>query len=151
MLKVDLAAPGGARRARALVSCPRAVLATLALALMPLHSIATPLDSSDTVTISWDAPSLNTDGSPLTDLAGFNVYYGSNPADLSERTSIANPGIAMYVIESLSPGTWYFAVSAYDASGNESALSDVVSCVLAAASPPPRLGPPLPGRRRIAP
>ena len=82
---------------------------------------------SRTATLSWDAPTSNTNGSALTDLSGYRIYYGSSPEQLSERIQIGNVGLQTYVIDNLEPGTWYFAVMAVASNGGESALSDVVT------------------------
>jgi hypothetical protein len=78
-------------------------------------------------TLSWLPPTQNTDGSVLTDLAGYRIYFGLTPDSLDQSVQITNAGISAYVIDGLAPGTWYFAVSAYDASGAESTLSPVIS------------------------
>jgi hypothetical protein len=77
--------------------------------------------------LSWQAPSENTDGSALTDLAGFRVVYGTSSGALSQTVQVANPGASSYVVDQLASGTWYFAVKAYSASGAESSQSNVVS------------------------
>jgi hypothetical protein len=78
------------------------------------------------VTLSWEAPTSNTDGTPLTNLAGYRIYYGSSPTDLSQSVQIGSVGIQTYVLDDLQSGTWYFAVMAETSSGNESALSNIV-------------------------
>lgn len=78
-------------------------------------------------TLSWTPPTRNTDGSTLTDLAGYLISYGSSASDLSHTVEVSNPGIATYVVENLSPGTWYFSVRAYSSSGVQSAPSNVAS------------------------
>jgi Fibronectin type III domain len=78
-------------------------------------------------TVSWVAPTMNTDGSPLTNLAGFTIHYGTNNASLTQTIQVANAGAVSYVVTNLPPGTWYFAVSAYTNAGAESALSSIVS------------------------
>ena len=40
---------------------------------------------------------------------------------------LANAGISSGVVENLAPGTWYFAVKAYNSSNVESDLSNVTS------------------------
>jgi hypothetical protein len=80
---------------------------------------------SRTATISWEAPTTNTNGTPLTDLAGYRIYYGSSAGDLSHTVQISTVGLQTYVIDGLEPGTWYFAVMALASNGTESALSDV--------------------------
>jgi Fibronectin type III domain len=76
-------------------------------------------------TVSWDAPTSNTNGTPLTDLIGYRIYYGSNPGELVQMIRIGSIGMQTYVIDDLEPGTWYFAVVAVAANGLESSLSDV--------------------------
>ena len=75
----------------------------------------------------WDQPLDNVDGSVLTDLAGFRVYYGRLPDHLANRVEIANPGVTSAVIDNLSPETWYFAVAAYTRGGIEGELSEVLA------------------------
>jgi hypothetical protein len=78
-------------------------------------------------TVTWIAPSQNADGSPLTNLAGFHVYYGSDANVLSTLQDVPQPGISSTVVANLKSGTYFFAVSAYTADGAESELSAVVS------------------------
>ena len=78
-------------------------------------------------TLSWDAPLQRTDGSPLTNLAGFKLYYGSSAGNLQNVIQVPDAGARSYVVENLTIGTWYFAASAYDQGGVESARSNVVS------------------------
>ena len=78
-----------------------------------------------TVTLTWVAPTENTNGTPLTDLAGYHIRYGSNPEDLTQSIDLPSAKTTMYEITGLSPGTYYFAVSAYTAVGTESADSGV--------------------------
>lgn len=80
--------------------------------------------SSD-VTLSWVAPSTNADGSPLTDLSGFKIYYGNAPGNYTQ--SIDTGISTTYTFKGLAPGSWYFSVTAYDDSGNESSFSTEVS------------------------
>ena len=37
--------------------------------------------STGSVTLAWDAPTTNLDGTPLTALAGYKVYYGRTSAN----------------------------------------------------------------------
>jgi hypothetical protein len=78
-------------------------------------------------TLSWTAPTRRTDGSPLTDLAGFKVYWGRRSGSFPNTADVGNPGITTYVVDNLSSGTWYFATTAYDANGLESDYSNVAS------------------------
>src|SRR5579872_4386150 len=76
-------------------------------------------------TLSWTAPTLNSDGSALTDLAGYYVYYGNGANSLTNMITVSSPSALSYTISNLSTGTWYFAVSAYTSSGAMSAMSTV--------------------------
>jgi Fibronectin type III domain len=88
---------------------------------------ATPAQSTSetTATVSWEAPTTNTNGTALTDLVGYRIYYGSSPEHLSHTQKISTIGLQTYVIEDLGPGTWYFAVMAIAANGAESHLSNM--------------------------
>lgn len=80
-----------------------------------------------TATLSWEAPTTFTDGAPLTDLAGYRVYYGTDADNLAGTVQVNSIGLQTLVIDDLGAGTWYFAIKAYTSSGAESELSDVVS------------------------
>ena len=77
-------------------------------------------------TLSWTAPTARTDGSPLTNLAGYTVFYGRMSGIYDYQIDISNPGISTYVVENLVSGDWYFAMAAYDAQGLESDRSNEV-------------------------
>jgi hypothetical protein len=77
--------------------------------------------------LSWTAPTQNTDGSALTDLSGYHIYYGTSASALNQTVTIGTAGVTTYVIDGLASGTWYFAVKAVDAGGLESDLSGVAS------------------------
>ena len=85
--------------------------------------------STDTgsATLSWQAPTTNTDGSALTDLAGYRIYFGTSADDLSQAVPLTGVGLQTYVIGGLVSGTWYFAIRAVTSDGVESALSEIVS------------------------
>jgi hypothetical protein len=86
-----------------------------------------PPPTSGNATLSWQAPTTDTNGAPLTDLAGYRIYYGASATDLSDTIALTSVGIQTYVIPNLASGTWYFAIKAVASTGVESALSDVVS------------------------
>ncbi|MFO0452672.1 MAG: hypothetical protein ACK52I_29135, partial [Pseudomonadota bacterium] len=69
------------------------------------------------------APTQRTDGTPLTNLAGFRVYYGRQPGSLTQRVDVTNPTVTTVVVENLTAGTWHFAATAVDENGVESDLS----------------------------
>jgi hypothetical protein len=79
------------------------------------------------MTLSWDPPDENTDGSALTNLAGYRIYYGTSADDLNRVIEISGVGLTTYVVDDLTSGTYYFAIRAYNTLGAESALSKIVS------------------------
>jgi hypothetical protein len=89
---------------------------------------------SSKVTLSWTPPTQNTDGTPLTNLAGYRIVYGPSAASLNEWTAptidVPNAGISTYVLENLTAGTWYFAVRSYTLAGLHSVNSNVASKTL---------------------
>lgn len=91
---------------------------------LPAFSIAVVATATGSATLSWLPPTTNTDGSPLTTLAGYRVHWGTTQGNLTNSVLINNPGLASYFVDQLTPGTWYFAVTAVSASG-ESAYSNV--------------------------
>jgi Putative Ig domain len=97
---------------------------TASLAAFAIDVVPT---ATGTATVSWAPPSQNVDGSPLTDLAGFRVYYGKARDSLTERLDVPNSGLTTIVVENLTPATWYFGVRAYSATNIESDLSAVAN------------------------
>jgi hypothetical protein len=81
-------------------------------------------------TLAWSTPSENTNGSPLTNLAGYHIYYGTSATQLSQTVRIANPGLTTYVVGNLTAGTWYFSVNDYTTAGIESAVSNIASLTI---------------------
>src|SRR3990167_1890015 len=71
-----------------------------------------------TATLSWDPPTTNVDGSPLTGLSGYKVYYGTVSGNYTQTINVGN--VTTYIAANLTDGlTYYFAVTAYDTLSNE--------------------------------
>lgn len=83
--------------------------------------------AAGSATISWTPPTTSEDGSALTDLAGYKLYYGTSPGTYPNVTVISNPGLSSYVVGNLAPATYYFVLTAFDNAGNESEHSNVAS------------------------
>jgi len=92
---------------------------------LPAFSITVAQVQLGSATLSWEAPTENTDGTPLADLAGYRIRWGRDPSELDQVQGIPNPGITTAVVEGLAAGTWYFTVSAYNRDGLESEPSDI--------------------------
>lgn len=97
-----------------------------ASAALPAFSIAVEAIANGTATLSWSAPTERTDGSPLTNLAGFNVYWGPEEGNYPNRATVGLSTLT-YVVENLAPGTWYFVTTAFDEDDVESDFSNVAS------------------------
>jgi hypothetical protein len=89
-----------------------------------------PPATSNAVTLNWAPPTENTDGTPLTNLAGYDIHYGTASGNYTQSVSVSNSGIATYVVDNLTPGTYYFSVSAVNADGTESPPSPEVSATV---------------------
>ncbi|MEQ1579366.1 MAG: putative Ig domain-containing protein [Steroidobacteraceae bacterium] len=94
----------------------------LAIATLAPFAISVAQISVGSASLTWVAPTQNTDGTALTNLSGYRVYYGTSATTMTQTVTIANASISTYVVDNLSPATWYFAVKAI-ANGQESALS----------------------------
>lgn len=80
--------------------------------------------------LTWTPPTQNTDGTSLTNLAGYRIHYGTAAANLAQTVQLANASQTSFTIDSLADGTWFFGVRAYTSQGSESALSNIVSKVI---------------------
>jgi alpha-glucosidase len=94
------------------------------LACLSLAFAATPAQAAQ-VQLAWDAP-VQTGGTPVPNLAGYKLYYGSQSGQY--QTMIPVGLTTTYTVTNVSAGqTSYFAVTAYDTTGTESAFSNEVS------------------------
>jgi hypothetical protein len=83
--------------------------------------------SSGSATLSWTPPTQNSNGTTLTNLAGYRIYYGTSASAMNRTVQLANPGLSRYVVENLSAATWYFTVRAYTTAGVESTSSNTAT------------------------
>lgn len=79
------------------------------------------------VTLSWTAPTRRTDGSPLANLAGYRIRYGTSATNQPNVLQVAGAGLTSAVVTQLNPGTYHFSVCAYDAAGVASAYTAPVA------------------------
>lgn len=90
------------------------------LLFLPLLIIVAigPMTFAGELTLAWD----RVDSSGV---AGYKLYYG--PAPGVYETAIDAGDITVFTVSDLTPGEYFFAVTAYDAYGNESGFSNEVS------------------------
>ncbi|NOY84934.1 MAG: hypothetical protein GXO96_08985 [Nitrospirae bacterium] len=79
---------------------------------------------AESAILSWNANSES-------DLSGYKVYFGTSSGSYGTPTTVGN--VTTYTVPGLNTGTYYFAVTAFDTSGNESGFSTEVSKTLASA------------------
>ena len=77
------------------------------------------------VTLSWTASSSQ-------NVTGYNIYYGPTSTSLGTKVNVGN--VTTYTFSGLSAGTYYFAATAYDASGDQSGDSNIVSYTVPAST-----------------
>ena len=90
---------------------------------LPAYSISVEAISLGSATLSWTAPTENEDGTPLTDLAGYKIYWGTTPGSYTDNATIDNPSVTTYIVENLAPGTYEFVATAFNSTGVESRFS----------------------------
>ena len=122
--------PSVARRA---TICITAVLLTLCAcsrrAPTPIDTVQSSLSSPGigTATLSWEPPRRNRDGTAIVNLAGYFIYYGRSPSNLNVTIKIPDPYVTTYTVDKLGPGTYYFCIVAFTATGIRSSASLTVS------------------------
>jgi hypothetical protein len=90
------------------------------IAALARFTIAVEQTGASSFTLSWMAPTQNEDGSALTDLAGYRIYYGTTTANYSEEVSLTSPGATSYVIENLVTGKYFLVMTSVNSDGLES-------------------------------
>jgi Fibronectin type III domain len=83
--------------------------------------------ATGSATLSWTAPAENTDGTPVTDLAGYHIYYGTSAGAWTSTITVLEATETSYVVDGLAPGTYYFAVVAFNTAGDDSSQSNIAS------------------------
>jgi hypothetical protein len=78
-------------------------------------------------TLTWSAPATNTNGTPVTSLSGYHLYYGNSASALTKSVAVSGAKTTSYEISGLTAGTWYFAVAADATDGTEGVKSSVGS------------------------
>lgn len=92
--------------------------------------VAPPDTTTHTVTLNWTPPVRNADGSALTDLAGYRIYYGTAPRTYSNVLSVSDAAVQSAELQGLASGSWYFAIRSVNQAGAMSDLSAEVRATL---------------------
>lgn len=93
---------------------------------IPITVINDAIETNNTL-LTWTAPIQNTDGSELTDLVGFKIYYGESESNLSTVVNIDNPTTTKFETSSLPSNTCCFAVTPVNSLGIEGKISNIAS------------------------
>jgi hypothetical protein len=83
-----------------------------------------------TASLSWVAPTKNTNGTPVTPLAGYRIYYGTSANALTQSINVSGAATLTQEVTGLTSGTWYFAIAAVAADGTVSAPSAIGSKII---------------------
>lgn len=94
---------------------------------MPAFSVEVTQTALGVMTLSWTPPTQNEDGSALSDLAGYKLYYGTSPGNYTKQIMIDNPSISTYMIENLLPDTYYIVATSLNRAGVESRYSGMAT------------------------
>lgn len=103
---------------------------SIIISILAMLALSANIALAGSATISWNANSES-------DLSGYKIYYGTvsrtgadpKTCGLCGYSSTVNVGnVRTYIINNLTNGqTYYFSVTAYDTSNNESSFSSQVS------------------------
>jgi hypothetical protein len=82
--------------------------------------------------LSWTAPTQNTDGSALTNLAGYKIYHATTSADVAAATpiTVSDKTAVTYTITELPTGPRYYGIKAINTEGIMSVMSGLVNNVI---------------------
>ena len=94
---------------------------------LPAFAITVAQVGNNAVTLRLVPPTENEDGTPLTDLSAYKIYYGVSEGSYPNEITIDNPGITNYVVENLTPDTYFFVSTSVNSNGRESDYSNVYS------------------------
>lgn len=107
-----------------------ASLAAFAVTVGAAGSSVAQSASGSSVALSWDVPTRTVDGATLQNLSGYRIHYGKNENALVNAIEVQSAGLNSFSVQDLPAGTYYFAVRAVTATGEESQLSNVISRVV---------------------
>jgi len=97
---------------------------------LPAFTVNVQSIAHGSATLSWQPPTTRVDGTPLTNLAGYRIRYGTSSGSYPNVITIANGALTNAVVSNLVPGTYYFVTTAFDSTGAESDYSSPVSTTI---------------------
>ncbi len=86
--------------------------------------------SGGSAMLTWTPPTLNTNGTPVTALNGYTIYYGTKEDKLILSLNVVGAASSAAEITGLAAGTWYFAIKADAKDGTQSAKSNIGSATI---------------------
>ncbi len=92
---------------------------SLGVSLTGSGTLSLPADK--TITLAWDPPTTDVNGDPITNLAGYILYYGPSPGNYDHSIDVGN--VTTHSV-TLPPGVWYLSTRAYITQGFESDYSN---------------------------
>src|SRR4029079_7964221 len=96
-------------------------------ASLAAFTIAVQAVTTGSALLTWVPPIQNTDGTALTDLAKFKVYWGPALGSYPSSALVNNAAATSYLVDNLVPGTYYFVVTAVNGQNVESQFSNVAT------------------------
>ncbi len=76
------------------------------------------------VTLNWQAPTENMDGSDVNEISAYKVFYGNTQGQPNKHTTVNDSSMTTVTIKNLELGDHYFTMSTVSSSGMESNKSD---------------------------
>lgn len=119
------AADEGTTRAITITASESGRTASIGPFTVDVTAPAAPPPVAGSATLTWSVPAENTDGTPLTDLAGYTIRYGTQAGAMNQTISVPSATTVSYKINNLAPGTYYFEVIAFSSVGAQSVPSNM--------------------------
>ncbi len=79
--------------------------------------------------LRWAPPEENEDGSLVTELDGYRIYYGDSAGRYPDMEEINDPRVTSHTVP-VTPGTYYVVMTALDGNGEESGYSNEIVAVV---------------------
>jgi len=98
------------------LTCKNSSYSTVAMAGVSVY---------DSVTLNWKPPTTRTDGTLLTNSAGYRIHIGTDSRDYTTRIRVSDPTVTERSIL-LAPGSYFIAMTTLDQDGVESQYSNEV-------------------------